>query len=400
MRTARRLTWLLPLLALALLLGCPAVGRAQSAAADFTSAAEYDFGQEMRFFLTAENAAAVDRITLFFRAPEFPNAFSDAVPFTPGAPLAVAHAVDLAQVRLAPFTTVTYWWVLTTTAGADIRVPDQTIRYVDDQFAWRTVSAGDTAVYWTGDDDQLGQLALDVVAEALPPLLQLAPVGDPGALQVYLYPSAADLRAALRLTGRDWVGAHAHPELGVILVTAVNPRTAAADLRQSLPHELMHHLLYQATGPAYDALPAWFNEGLATLAETPPNPTYAAILETAVADDATLPLAALCRAIPAETADALLAYAQSASVVRYVQTQYGRAALADMVRAYADGADCQSGVSRTLGLSLAELDQAWRQSLQPRTPFVQFWLDNGLILLILALGFGLASLLVVAPARS
>jgi hypothetical protein len=69
--------------------------------------------------------------------------------------------------------------------------------------------------YWVGDDLALGQLALDIVAESLPRLRQLLPVPEPVEFDLYLYPTSADLRAALRLTGQEWVGAHAHPELGV-----------------------------------------------------------------------------------------------------------------------------------------------------------------------------------------
>lgn len=361
--------------------------------------ADYDFGQEMRFYLTAENAADIRSATLFFRAQEFPNAFSVDVPFAAGDSIALAHAVDLAQVRFAPFTTVTYWWVLTTDQGRDIRAPELTFVYEDDQFTWREISQGGVTVHWTGEDPALGQLALDIVAESLPRLRTLVTVPDDLSLRLYIYPSAADLRAALRLTGRDWVGAHAHPELGVILVTAVNPRTAATDLRQSIPHELLHHLLYRATGPYYDTLPVWFNEGMATLVEATPNPNYAAVLETAVAAQTILPFADLCRAFPTAEMDVVQAYAQSASLVRYIQTTYGTHSLRAMIAAFADGADCQEATVRGVGQSLSNLSRDWLRSLQPRSPFAQFWADNGLLFMLLGLGFLIASLLIIFPTR-
>jgi tRNA(His) 5'-end guanylyltransferase len=109
----------------------------------------------------------------------------------------------------------------------------------------------------------------------------------------------------------------------VILVTAVNPRTAAADLRQSLPHELAHFLLYQATGVAYNTLPTWFNEGLATALEAAPNPGYETLLETAVASQSTIPFADLCHSFPAAPEGALLAYAESVSLIQFIQANYG-----------------------------------------------------------------------------
>ena len=362
----------------------------------FTSGVDYDFGQEMRFWLAAENTPEVTNVTLFFRAAEFSNAFSDTVPFTPGeGEIVVQHAIDLNQLYLAPFTTITYWWVLTTAVGEDIQVPPQTITYADDQFDWRTLSQSDTALFWTGDDAGLGQLGLDIIDESLTRLATIIPVREDAPLRVYIYPTQADLRAALRLTGRDWVGAHAHPELGVMLVTAVNPRTAAVDLRQSIPHELTHFLLYQLLGPNYDQLPAWFSEGLATYMETNPNPTYETILETAVLEQTTIPFNELCQEFPTANDEALLAYAQSISLIRFIQANYGNHTLQELISAFADGADCRSAVSRVMQTSLDELNQNWLRSQQPNSSLEQFWLDNGIWLLFILAGFGITSLLLI-----
>ncbi len=370
---------------------------------NWVATADYEFGRTMRFQLSAdvpdENADPIERATLFIRAPEFAQAFSATQSFEPTRQTAVAYDLDLAQVRLAPFTTVTYWWVLETAVDS-ITLPNQSIIYEDDQFEWRQVRQEGVTVHWTGEDVSLGQLTLDIVAESLPQLRQLIPADEALTLDFYLYPSSADLRAALRLTGRDWVGAHAHPELGVILTTAVNARTAATDLRQSIPHELVHFLLYRAVGLNYDHLPLWFNEGLATFVEPTPNPSYEALLETAVADQTTIPFAELCRSFPSDEQSALLAYAQSASLIQYIQARYGDQTLREFIAAFADGADCKSGVTRVLQMSLEDLNQDWLRRQQPRSPFIQFWLDNGLWLLLLIGGFGVAGLLLLAPGKN
>lgn len=375
----------------------PGKTAAQTTQPAFDSRADYAFGQVMNFYLQIENAGSIDHVTLFFRAPEFANTYTAEVAFTPGETVTLSHDIDLTQVRLAPFTTVTFWWLLHTTNGEEMRVPEQTITYEDDQFEWQTLTQGNMIAHWTGDDPALGQLALDIMAETLLRLRTLMPVTEALPLHVYIYPSSADLRAALRLAGRDWVGAHAHPELGVMLVTAVNTRTAAADLRQSIPHEMVHFYLYQATGVAYDTLPAWFNEGLATYMEESPNPGYEALLETAVANQATIPFNELCHTFPAVEEQALLAYAQSDSLIRFIQARYGNQAVRKLVETFADGGDCHSAVSRTLQLSLEELNRDWLRSLQPRSPLVQFLYNNGLWLLLLAGGFGITSLLILNP---
>ncbi len=386
---------LLPLFCLWLVLAAPVGGQSEEVSA--TSFADYAFGQMIRFYLTADSQSQIQAATLFFRAPEFPNTFVQELLVQPGNQVALSFEQDLNQVQLAPFTTVTFWWVLQTAESQDLIIPEQTIVYEDDRFQWRNVAQNNVTVHWTGNDNSLGQIALDVVAESWPRLLALVPTEVSVPLNIYIYPSSADLRAALRLTGRDWVGAHAAPELGVLLVTAVNTRTAATDLRRTLPHEMMHFLLYHATGPGYGQLPVWLNEGLATLVEENPTPTYENLLETAVSDSTLLPFTDLCRAFPSEEDKALLAYAQSLSLVRYLQANYGNQTLRQLVAAYADGADCASGVNRTFPLSLEELTDDWLQAQQPQSSLTQFWRTNRLWLLLFTGSLLFTTLFILHP---
>ena len=105
--------------------------------------------------------------------------------------------------------------------------------YIDDRFAWQKVERDGVLVYWSGDDATIAEVALDVTADALPGIVDAIPIDPALPLRIYIYPTVADLRAGLRLTGRDWVGSHAHPELGVIMLAANNPQTAAAELSEA-----------------------------------------------------------------------------------------------------------------------------------------------------------------------
>jgi hypothetical protein len=382
-----------------------AVSQAQSGttavSSPFVSDAGYTFGQSMTFVLDAAEMepAAVAELVLFFRSEAAVNTFTVELPLTAASQWPVSHQVDLTTLRLPPFADVAYWWRVTLTDGTVVEVPAATIAYSDDQFEWQTLTQHGVTAYWVGADLAMGQLALDIVAESLPRVRQLLPVPEAVAFDLYLYPTSADLRAALRLTGRDWVGAHAHPELGVLLVTAVNIRTAPADLRQSIPHEMAHLFLYQATGPNYDQIPQWFNEGLATYMESSPTPSYELVLTQAVNGRSTIPLTELCHAFPDREERALLAYAQSVSVIRYIQARYGNQGVLGLIGAFADGADCHSGVERALGLTLDELNRDWLRSLEPRSPLTQFWQESGLWLLLLLGGFMLSGLLLWLPRR-
>jgi hypothetical protein len=309
------------------------------------------------------------------------------VPIEPDQEVMATYTVDLTQIRLAPFTTVSYWWQVTDIGGNIFDIAAQSLTYEDDRFEWQQLSEANTIVRWTSDDPAVGRLALDIVNETMPRLTDVIPGTLPDPLRIYIYPAASDLQASLRLTGRDWVGGHANPELGVILVTAANARTAATDLRQSIPHELTHLMLYQVTGSSYGSLPRWFNEGLATVMEANPDPNEAIILEEALAAGTTIPFAQLCGGFPLDGRQVVLAYAQSTSLLRYIQTGYGNGALNRMVVALADGADCESVVSRELTISLAQLNQDWLRSLNAQPSLSMFVQDSLVWLLLLVAGF-------------
>lgn len=365
----------------------------------FTTDISYEFGRVIRFQINAENVVGADSIILFFRPEGSENTYTDEAFVNQAERFTVDHEIDLTQLRIDPFTEITYWW-LVSTETEDIFTTTESFFYEDDQFEWQFLRQDQVTVHWTGPDNGLGQTAMDVVNEALINLRPFLPDATFMPIRVYVYPSAADLRAALRLSGRDWVAGHAAPDLGVILVSVVNTRTATADLRRAIPHELVHVLLHQsASGDGAGQIPAWFNEGLATYVEENPNPNYDVVLKTAVANQSTLPLLELCESFPATEEAAVLAYAQSLSFISYLQSRFGNQAIGQIILAHRDGADCQAAVARALRISLIDLNEDWLEQLEPPTPLAYFFDVTGFWLLLILLGFGITGLLIFKPSR-
>lgn len=357
------------------------------------SDASYTFGQTMHFTLRAKTTEPVSHAALFFTTPQLDSTFVVELDMAPTRAISLTHQVSLGQVQFSPFTTITYWWRLSGEESYD--VPAASLSYVDDRFTWNELTGPYATVYWTGAELETGQVAHDVIARAWPRLAAVIPLDTAEPIAIYVYPGSAELRSALLLTGRDWVGASADPELGVALVSAVNPRTAALDLGRSIPHELTHLLLYRASGASHENVPRWFEEGLATLMEASRPPDQEQLVQEAIAGQEAHSLAELCRTFPVTEIHSGLAYAQSASVVGYVQAEYGNHALTEMIRAYADGADCESGVRRVLGISLADLEAEWRDAKRPLSPLEALWQRAGLWLALLGGGFVVSALLLL-----
>jgi hypothetical protein len=140
-------------------------------------------------------------------------------------------------------------------------------------------------------------------------------------------------------------------------------------LEREVPHELTHLLIYQLAGPQYAQVPSWLNEGLAVVNQAYGDPQFQAILSTARDNKKLLPLASLCGPFPDDPAQAQLAYAESESVLRYIQKQYADAGISKLLAAYAaGGVTCEAGVERGLNLSLADLEKGWRSDLARSDP--------------------------------
>ena len=374
------------------LFGLPAVVGAQDEEPNLDSSIDYAFGKELRFLLSVENGSEVERITLFFRPELSTEMYVVDVPFEPGETLSVTHPIDVAMINLKPYSRVTYSWQLETDEGPR-NIPEQSFPYEDDRFVWKQTTREGATAHWTGSGPSIGHDALNVVDEALLGLSTVLPLENISPFDIYVYPSSADLRVALELAGLESEET-THPDLGVILVTAVNPQSAVSDLGQSVPYELAQLLIYRVAGESYEGFPWWLTEGLGTIFQSRPNPRFAQILDEAVQTDATIPLWQLCET-PVDTGNhAILARAQSLSVVEYIRSRFGDQTLAELVRNYAQGSDCQSGVRRTLGMTLDQLEAAWLDVQRTPPAPVQLFNDFGLWTVILLAGFGLAWMLV------
>jgi hypothetical protein len=168
--------------------------------------------------------------------------------------------------------------------------------------------------------------------------------------------------AALSSSNKKWLAGHADPDLGIILVSIPPGPDQQLEIERQIPHELAHVMLYYTDANTYANLPAWLNEGLASLVELYHDPDYPPLLQSAYESGALLPIATLCQDFPTETQSARLAYAESASFTKYLYDQFGTTGINRLMAAYSSGIECQLAVRRALGTDLPLLEGRWRQA--------------------------------------
>ena len=341
------------------------IGSAQAAGISFSALdASYTFADHMIFKATASSNSPITQAMVFFQSGGQPPYSHPADPFTPATVVSLTATIDLKETRLIPFSTVSYWWEAIDQAGQKARSATQTLTYVDNRFLWQDFTSGPVRVHWYQGDSGFGGAAANIAAEAIPGIQQQIGVEPPSPLDVYVYASIDDLRSAVELAGREWLGGQARPELGVVLVAIPPGDSARLQMRRDIPHELTHLMTFVAASPNYDAVPRWLDEGLATLNEGEPNSTQVLAVQDALAKNKLIPIESLCGAFPADASAALLAYGESRYIVQQIINEYGSAGIQALLAAYRDGATCSGGVERALNITLPELELKWRAAQQ------------------------------------
>ncbi|MGQ9466941.1 MAG: peptidase MA family metallohydrolase [Anaerolineae bacterium] len=359
------------------------------------AAVTWTFGQQAVFSIQAAASTDITALYLYIQSAGNERVEVTAVPVDPSPSVQANFTRDLRLFPFPPFGTVNWWWEVRDAEGHQLTTLPSAFRYEDNRLKWFQRTSGPVAVYGTVDDPQYLQAALDIAAASLERIARSLNASVPEKVDIYLYPSLADLQAALRMAGRAWMGGQARPELGVILVAVPYDGGYVAQMEQEIPHELTHLLVYHLAGPeGYRYIPAWLNEGLAMANQARPDPNLDSLLERARGEGRLIPIRDLCFPFSTDPAEALLAYAESGSLVRYIRQQYGDSGLRTLLRAYADGADCDGGAQRALHVSLDQLERAWRADLSGRGKWMVWIADNsaGLALwgLSLLLSFSIA----------
>lgn len=318
------------------------------------------FGQSIKFTANIKSSLPIQQASLLFR--EVNEEVTRVEPLQVGENGTVSFVYDASQNAFAPFSWVLFWFQATLSDGVTYTSDPIKFQYFDDRFPWRQVSKVNITINWYAGDDAFGAAALDAAGAGILAMRDFIPISFDNPLDVYIYSNVSDLQSTLLASSNEWVGAHAHPELGVVLVAIPPGSNQRIEMETKIPHELTHVLLYRSLAGNYQRQPAWLIEGIASMAEGYANPDYARAMQIASEDDSLIPLTDLCASFPTDAGSAFLAYAQSQSFVTYIRDSFGTSGLSRLMGAYSEGFNCELGATQALGLPLSQLDQRWRET--------------------------------------
>jgi hypothetical protein len=321
-------------------------------------AAFYRYGENVTFQARLTSIDQIDQAYLMIQ-PEGESTRIEELAWNSAGEVLYTYDVNLHPLR--PFGR-TYYWFRLVTRDSEITTPSYWFDYIDNRFTWQSLTNDYFEIHWQDQDLTFGQTALNTAQSSLNAVQKILPIAPEFPLKIYIYSEAEDLQTALTGLSESWVAGQASPDLGVILLSISQGPDQTLELERQLPHEMMHIMEYSLVGDQYNNTPVWLTEGIASIAELYPNADYERVLNTAIAEDELLSFENLCNTFPRDAGSAFLAYSQSTSFVRYIYQTYGSTGLTNLLRQYQTGLGCEEGVQATLGKSLTELENDWRQS--------------------------------------
>ncbi len=321
---------------------------------------EYKFGQHLTLSASFPRRSKISKVD-FYLLPEGEE-IARVYHGNDVKPDLFTTAIDLKQDPLRAFSMVEYWCQVDLDTGEVLTSTIHTLYYEDNRFDWVQENYSPFSIHHYSDDEVFAKEMQKVAQQGLENIQRYLPLVTPDDVNIYAYANNADMRESLQLSSSSWIGAHADPDLGVMVVSLPNGPDQRLEMERQIPHELFHIMLYHHIGERYVNLPVWLVEGLASIVELYPNPDYAIVLNNAIKGKTILEIQSLCTSFPSDATEAYLAYAQAESFTRYLYEQYGDEAMETLVATYGSGVDCDRGGEMVFGKNIAELQAEWHQN--------------------------------------
>jgi hypothetical protein len=331
--------------------------------------AEVHFPLIISFDVSAQGSALITDIRLHYTVAynKLARVVSEGfVTFTSGTVVTTRYNMDLRQTGgLPPGSRMTYWVTVKDASGAVTETLPQNLEIKDERYSWKLLQSGMISLYWYTGSDDFAQELMDAAQTALGRLAENTGAALENPVSLYIYASSSDLIGAL-IFAQDWTGGIAFSEFGII---AIGISADQLDWgKRTISHELTHLVVYQATQNPYNGPPPWLNEGLAMFSEGDLEYYFTGALEDAEKNNSLISVQSLCSPFSAYTDQAVLAYAESYEIVKYLIDTYGREKMFELLSIYREGTGYDEALKAVYGFDMQSLNTQWQAALKVLIP--------------------------------
>lgn len=319
-----------------------------------------EFPDSITFDIEVKSDADISKITLQYRVdklnpiPVTNVAFPE---FEPETRVKTNWTWDMRDIGgLPPGTELEYWWSIEDAQGDRVETSITELVFDDERYSWKSLTSGQITLLWYEGNDSFAQSLMSAAQDALDRLADDTGAELEGEAILYIYADQGDLLGAM-IYPQEWTGGVAYTEFGTIAI-GISPGSLTWGKR-TMAHELAHLVVHQVIFSGYGVnLPTWLDEGLAQYAEG--EFEFENILEQAIYNDELFSVKSLCSPFPAQTNEALIAYAQSYSLVEYLlEEQGGSENMNKLLNAFKEGSGYVEALDEVYDLDVEQLNDLW-----------------------------------------
>lgn len=325
--------------------------------------ATLDFPNTVTFSATLNAPAEIVDVTLEYGSEQLNCGEVTAKAFPelqPGTTAQVSWTWDMRQSgSLPPGTTVWWRWRYVDSSGAEYLSDEQTVTWLDETNDWKTVSSDGVRIHYYGASDTFAQSMLAAGEEGLRRNEEQAGMKPDIPVEIFVYPSYEEMRDAI-LYEPQWTGGLAYSDFSIIIMGTSGD--AEFD-KATVIHEVTHILVGRNAFTCIGFIPTWLNEGLAVYNEGELDGSMKEQFDIALQNDTFFPVRTLGGNFSEIPEKALLSYAQSYSVVKYMIETHGQEKMSQLLTALSNAEPTDDALIAIYGFDTDGLDAAWRESL-------------------------------------
>jgi hypothetical protein len=281
--------------------------------------------------------------------------------FTPAKSVDVEWTWDMRQSgSLPPGATIWWQWRYTDETGKETISNQQTVKWLDPDHNWKTISTDNLNLHWYSGDQVFAQDLLNAAKGGLEFNKTNSGLTAEAPIDLYIYANTIELGDAI-LYEPSWTGGQAFPDHNIVIIGI-----SEDDLewgRDAIVHEETHVLVGHLTFSCLGGVPTWLNEGLAVYSEGDLDDLSQEQLDGAIRDNTLLSVRSLSAGFSEIADKANLSYSQSYSIVKFLIETYGQDKMTELLTALRDGATIDDALMSVYGFDVEGLEDAWRQAI-------------------------------------
>lgn len=181
-----------------------------------------------------------------------------------------------------------------------------------------------------------------------------------------------------KIARNNLIVAFAVPDKNLIVIDYSRMSTRPFNLRITLKHEMCHLLLHDQINSGN--LAKWFDEGICQwvsdgIAEILIDKSWSG-LDAAILAGQTLRLSRLEERFPGDKMSLMLAYEQSKSVVAFIDRQFGKQAILNILSDLKNGETLETASIQSLSITITELEKQWLTEIESTPRWLIFLANN------------------------